>query len=97
MVQESLTLEKKTESQSKVLVECCVCNATRFDGIWVDKPSDVNQNPKSAYSQLIKTYEGVLRSHGYCPSCYKKAMEEIDQWEQELKQNKPNNPRQVPY
>ena len=49
--------------KNKILVQCCVCGQTKVDG---------------KYDGIKKEVVRVGNvSHGYCPECFKNAMEEI--------------------
>jgi hypothetical protein len=54
----------------KITTKCCVCHKIRTEaGQWIEQRA---------------ASEGEVFSHGYCPECFEKALEELDEDSQSL-------------
>lgn len=66
-------LQRKVEAYEQVLPMCSVCKRIRDD--WHGKPGQGRWHTLEEYL-LVK--KGMLISHGCCPECFGKAMEELE-------------------
>ncbi|MCB2181393.1 MAG: response regulator [Desulfobulbaceae bacterium] len=75
---EQQELTRKIKIYEKILPLCDTCRKVRFEG------ADNSNGEWLELDQFISRKTGLGISHGYCPDCYKQAMEEIEELKHKL-------------